>query len=275
MASMRSRFLSRPFAWYKWYLCDHVKHLTGAYRFANLLDRISQIGISKVEESNAKGVDQYEWDNLVVLDGCRFDTFKSVVGRGQPRIALAGCTPEYIWENFSDGDFGDVVYVTGNPQFSPQSFRNKTGREIEEVFHEVFHTYESGWSSQAGTVRPEPILEDLRTAKKLFPDKRIVAHFMQPHIPFLNSDIESPYESGSRNVWRMAEMGLYDRGEVEEAYRDNLELIWNIINEPLQDLEGRTLVTSDHGNFLGENGRYDHTDYSRAEALRRVPLLEV
>lgn len=272
---MKTRLLSRPFAWYKWYLCDHVKQVRGTYRFANLLDRISQIGLEKVSEKDAKGIDHYGWDNLVILDGCRLDTFRSTIGGCESRVALAGCTPEYIWENFSSGDYSDIVYVTGNPQFSPESFRSKTGRNIESVFHEVFHTYRHGWDDEAGTVPPRPVLEDLETANRLFPEKRTVAHFMQPHIPFLDSDVRSPFDSGSRNVWRMAEIGLYTHEEIEEAYSDNLRYIWDRISGSLSDLDGRTMVTSDHGNFLGENGRYDHTDYSRAKALRKVPLLEV
>nr|EGQ40794.1 MAG: hypothetical protein J07AB56_00400 [Candidatus Nanosalinarum sp. J07AB56] len=221
--------------------------------------------MEKVNEANAKGIEHYDWDNLVILDGCRLDTFKSTIGECRSRVALAGCTPEYIWENFSDGDYDDVVYVTGNPQLSPESFRNKTGRRIGDVFHEVFHTYRYGWDDDTGTTRPEPVLEDLETANKLFPEKRKVAHFMQPHIPFLDSDVRSPYDSGSRNVWRMAEMGIYGHNEVKRAYSDNLRYVWDRISDSLSELDGRTLVTSDHGNFLGENGRYDHTDYSRAK----------
>lgn len=275
MTRMSSRLLSRPFSWYKWYLCDHVKHLRGTYRFANFIDRISQVGMAKIDESNAQGIGEYACDNIIILDACRFDTFRSVVGKGRSRITLGGCTPEYVWENFSNGDYDDVVYVTGNPQFSPQTFHARTGRRVDGVFHEVFHTYETGWSDQLGTVPPGSVLEDLNTARKLFPHKKIIAHFMQPHIPFLDSDVESSCGTDSRNVWRMAEMGLYDQGDVKEAYRNNLEYIWSTISKPLRKLDGRTLVTSDHGNFLGENGRYGHTDYSKARALREVPLLEL
>lgn len=46
------------------------------------------------------------------------------------------------------------------------------------------------WDEKSGVVRPEPLIRDAKNARKLFPDKKIIVHFMQPHVPFLTSDIE-------------------------------------------------------------------------------------
>lgn len=223
----------------------------------------------------------YDWDNLIIIDGCRKDTFEEVEGKTDSRISKASNSEGFIRNNFSEGDYSDYVYITGNPFFDENQFKEITGREIDDVFHEVFHTYRTDWDDEKETVLPESIVRDAETAEKLFPDKKKIIHFMQPHIPFLETDLggEGFYDiledEINENEWDLAMRGAVEHDDVVEAYRENLEIVMPYTRELGEKLSGKTVLTSDHGNLLGENGMYWHPPYSKVKALREVPIKEL
>jgi hypothetical protein len=68
---------------------------------------------------------------------------------------------------------------------------------------------------------------------------------------------------------------------IERAYRESLEEVLPYVDSLCETLKGKTVVTSDHGNLLGERARpylpwsqrHAHPDYATAEALVKVPWL--
>lgn len=244
---------------------------------------MNYLALRPVEKINEEPDDifSYEWDNLVVLDACRYDTFEEVNGEAESRITKASMSKGFIRKNFSEGDYSGIVYITANPFFSERKFESLTGRKPNDVFHEVFHTYRSGWDDEENTVMPEEVLRDAETAQKLFPEKRKIVHFMQPHHPFVNFDLaENGFDDILKreifdNEWDLAMRGELDHEEVEEAYRDNLELVMPAVKKLKSKLPGKTMLTSDHGNLLGENGLYWHPPRSKAKPLRKVPMTEI
>jgi len=256
------------------------------------LARYFKSGLRKIAFRRLEGFDRVEgkkmeltkedWDNLIILDACRHDLFEEVMGESDFRYSPGSNSAEFIMRNFSEGDWSDVVYVTANPHFHESHFKDLTGRNPDEVFHTVFHSYEDKWNHEESTVLPEKLMEDVRTAKKLFPDKKIIAHFMQPHYPFVNSEIgggsinpELDNSSTEYSAWQLAEKGKYEREEIWNAYRENLEYILEEIMDELKKLEGKTIITSDHGNLVGEEGFYGHPYKVDAEPLIKVPWYEV
>lgn len=263
---------------YRENLYGDVSNFRGAWRVKKTLSDLAQRGLPQVDEEPRK-VFEEDWDNLFILDACRHDLYEEVEGETDSRISIGSRTPEYISETFSEGDFSDVVYITGNPYFSERKFQELTGRSPDDVFHTVFHTYMEYWDDDKGTILPEPLIDDAKTARKLFPDKRIVVHFMQPHIPFVKSsiggkdmDVELDFDINRYSLWQKAEKGLYDRKDVWDAYRNNLGNFIDEIKSAGRGLDGKTAITSDHGNFVGENGLYGHQfPHSTAEVMRKVP----
>jgi hypothetical protein len=164
--------------------------------------------------------------------------------------------------------------VTSNPHFQKSYFEDLVGRKPEEVFHEVFHTYRTDWDKQEKTILPEDVARDAQTAAKLFPQKNLILHFMQPHYPFLESDLE---ESGirmvngreGRTIWDRAENDEVEDERVWDAYRRNLEIVIKQVSD--LDLEGKTIITADHGNLFGEGGLYGHPKGYYLEPLLKVP----
>jgi hypothetical protein len=118
-----------------------------------------------------------EWDNLIILDACRYDTFKelnTVEGKLESRISRGSATQEFLVENFrkhpQKKTFEDVVYVAGNPFVS---WLLPAG-----IFHRVYPVWDYGWDENLLTVPPEPVVSAALEARRLYPDKRLIVHFM-------------------------------------------------------------------------------------------------
>jgi hypothetical protein len=272
--NLTNKLLKKIYFYYEERILPEISGLRGTYRIKRMLEKILQLGIPKIQ-NKPDNVYEKEWDNLIILDACRHDLYEKVNGETESRITLASSSAEYIRKNFSEGDFSDIVYVSGNPFFSESHFENLTGRKPSNVFHEVFHTYMTDWDEDQNTILPKPLMRDAQTAKKLFPNKRLVVHFMQPHHPFIGYQFEDagahPDKNRSRKIWKRTMKGEYDREEIYTAYKENLEYVMDEIDEFLEQLEGKTIITADHGNLIGENGLFGHGLKSKAKGLRKVP----
>jgi hypothetical protein len=183
----------------------------------------------------------------------------------------------FIRENFCEGDWSDTVVVTANPFYQPELFSNLAGRSRESVFDTVFDLYQTDWNDQWNTVLPEAVAKKAVLAEKLFPEKRKIIHFMQPHYPFINSEFNDrgynnageDAEQGS--VWWDAMRGDAKHEDVVEAYKRNLKQAEDPLEAILNELEGKTAITADHGNLVGEKGLYGHPDGLKLKPLRKVP----
>lgn len=265
------------YSFYNKWILPHVNNLRGA----NFVKRnLKDFALKRVEsiprlQREREGIGEREWENLIILDACRHDLFEEVIGDSDFRYCLGSSSPDFIEKNFSEGDWSDVVYVTANPHFDPSIFEDLTGRTPDDVFHEVFHTYRTDWDEDQKTIMPESVSRDAETAESLFPDKKLIVHFLQPHYPFLGSDLD---ESGVRmlqegesgkTIWQRAEKGELEIDEIWSAYGKNLEIVMKEVRE--LDLTGKTVITADHGNLFGEGGLYGHPKNRDAKPLLKVP----
>jgi hypothetical protein len=65
------------------------------------------------------------------------------------------------------------------------------------------------------------------------------------------------------------------RSGVIDGYAENLNCVLTHIVDLIHHLKGKVVITSDHGELLGEYGVYGHTPNSNLKILRQVPWLEV
>lgn len=202
-----------------------------------------------------------DWDNLLILDGCRFDMFVEQwegPGRLESCRSMASESLEFIKQNFIGGDLMDTIYATANPHAA----------EIPEgTFFLLFNALEDLWDADLETVRPEALATELLRLHNEYPNKRLIGHFMQPHFPFIGDrgrkfnqagiSKGEKDESGSVNVWRKLQYGIEDISiqETWAAYRENLDLVIEVVYDLLDSLGGRTVVTADHGNLVGDRQR--------------------
>jgi len=134
-----------------------------------------------------------EWDNVVILDGCRYDQFKkshSFETTLEPRQSLGSSTPEFLRKNLKD-KYYDTVYITANPQYLKQG--------LSEVFHDIIDVWDLAWDQNKKTVPPNAMVNISKKYYKKYLNKRIIIHFMQPHYPFIGgTGIRKP-----RNFWKI------------------------------------------------------------------------
>lgn len=269
--------LSKIFQFYCDKLYRKYHNRRGIWRGRQILRNILSFKLPQAQHKES--IFEEEWDNLIILDACRYDVYQEIKADVDSRTSLGSKTSEFVKKTFSEGELSNIVYITGNPHFNRETFLELTGREVEETFHDVFHTYQTDWDNEENTVLPEKIVRDMETARKLFPDKKIIGHFMQPHYPFIGSNLtkegirpDLDSEKEGFNIWERAEMGDYDSEELREAYKNNLEIALDEVENLVEKLKGKTIITSDHGNLIGEEGIYGHPQlYSNPESLYKVP----
>lgn len=232
-----------------------------------------------------------EWDTLLILDACRYDLFETYhefPGELQKARSLASQSREFFERNFAGGEHHDTVYVSANPFISAID---------DGVFHAVIDLFDDHWDDEVLTVRPESVVEATLTAHRRYPNKRLVAHFMQPHHPFLGERGQQ-FDGGAvtgqavgadkgtdsaPSIWSRLNVGdaTTDIGTVWDAYVENFKLVESHAMELLEALDGKSVVTSDHGNLVGERlwpipiRGFGHPPGLRNPALVDVPWHEV
>ncbi|MFC7021038.1 MULTISPECIES: hypothetical protein [Haloarcula] len=234
------------------------------------------------QNGNPRGIDVFEedWDNLLILDACRYDMFEeqhSLPGTLESRISKSSHTSEFLQSNFADRDLRDTVYVTASPMY----YRNRD--RLNARLHDVVNVWQDfGWHEEYRTVLPETVREFAIDAAETYPDKRLVVHFLQPHYPFIGPTGRHHFDLDQLNFeWDSALTG--DLGISDEvlwaAFRENLDVALPHVEALMTELRGRTVVTADHGQMIGDRSAplpvtdYGHPPGLYTEQLVKVPWL--
>lgn len=255
-------FLGRLRSWYSFRILPRVKDLPGAFQVNKFLGLLNDFVVDRPEGEVFSPYER-DWDVLIILDACRYDFYSEFFPEAGKRVSRASHSREYFGENYSDGDFSDVVYVSANGHLSPSNFEEATGRELDGVFYRVEHLTLDAWDDDLGVVPPEKVTDSAIQMEKRFPGKRKVIHFMQPHKPYIDTEGDWAFEE----VWK----GEKRFEDLKQAYRDNIEVVLPEIERIKENLDGKIVVTADHGELLGEYGLYGHLYGLNAAELREVP----
>jgi hypothetical protein len=248
---------------------------------------IRRVGIAvnrKVYKSRrADRIDIFEedWDNLLILDGCRYDCFAeriTIAGELEKRTSHTSHSTEFISHNFQGRQHHDTVYITTNPYV----------REIEsDTFYAQIDLLDR-WDEDSQTVHPTDVVSATKERSDLYSDKRLIVHFMQPHYPFIGDTGKAIEHRGfnagdsastTPSIWKAM---MYNTLDIDEsqlvtAYRENLDIVLEEVETLLQHLDGKTVITSDHGNLLGERlpplyfKAYGHPRGVRCPQLNHLP----
>jgi len=224
-----------------------------------------------------------DWDNLIILDGCRYDTFQEYNPFSESAtegISNSSHTTDFLARNLT-GDQSDTVYVTASPQVT----------KCESRFYKIVHVWQDAWDEELRTVPPRSVTESAIEALEEYPDKRLIVHYMQPHYPFIGPtgrdlEMHATFTGGLRkrehpSIWEMLSSGEVSEDEVKKAYEENLEIVLGEVVTLTDRIDRKTVVTSDHGNLFGERVSplpvriYGHPSNLPAKGLTSVPYLEL
>lgn len=233
-----------------------------------------------------------DWDNLIILDACRHD-FLNQLDPFDPLIekiiSKGGHSWKFMEYYFNNKTYHDTIYVSANPH-TP---------EIEEgVFYKREYLYDE-WDQDIGTVLPKSVTKRAIEEYNSHPNKRMVIHYMQPHAPYLGPTSDVIRERANIRGWHKDKMdnsgdmnqsdAYWDqatsfdgvtKNHVRKAYLETLEIVVEEFRNLLMELPGKTVLTADHGQLLGERfapftpERYGHPDYFYRPELYEVPWVE-
>lgn len=236
-----------------------------------------------------------DWDNLLILDACRVDGARernTIQGDLDSVVSRGSTSSEFIQRNFVGRELHDTVYVTANPY-------------VEMIDDGTFYAVESllvdGWDPDLGTVPPQAVVDAATEAHERYPDKRLIVHFMQPHQPFIGPTaralrdelgLDGGYDryhcvDGKEvspfgvTLFGAAMQGDVTLAELRDVYLENVDLAIEHAHRLVAELDGKSVVTADHGELLGERlaplaeRSFGHFPDCYAPELREVPWLEV
>ncbi|MEA5388455.1 hypothetical protein VB773_02115 [Haloarculaceae archaeon H-GB2-1] len=196
---------------------------------------------------------------------------------GGAAYSAASTSKTWIERNFDDrysSELAKTAYVTGNP-FSEQ-LRSRTDIGfLDEVWRYA-------WDNERGTIPPRPLTDRLISIGRQNEWERLIVHYMQPHFPALENpklggqiDINNAKSSNPDSIWRHLQEGKVTSDEVWAAYETNLKSVLEDVELLLNNVDADTaVITSDHGNAIGDWGFYGHKEGIPLQCMRRVPWCE-
>lgn len=274
----------------------------------------AKTGVQEATIKASKPIAQYrstpiwdvDFDVCLVLDACRMDLWNELMKererydwQNQSEWSVGSASVEWINNTFSPEHSDQIAhagYVTGNPHTAKQpTFGSYTSEAVYPL-----HTTEIGyldevWADQwhideYETVRPEILTERGFYAwqhRDEYDIDQLIVHYMQPHIPFRNG---LEWSTGWDNVlafgeardtdeelgdWQKLQYGKIPETEFWKAYKDNLQWVLTEVDRWISQTDARLLITSDHGNAMGEWGIWGHPPGIGSTALREVPWVVI
>lgn len=256
-------------------------------------------------------INNSDWDTLIVLDACRYDYFKEVYNdyfdgcNGELTKVISPSTNTIDWlRTVFSGKYKDTVYISANPYIN--SKKTVSDFNAREKFKYIVDVWDKGWDDDLRTVPPKEV-------NRFFLDNyeknsKHIVHYMQPHAPYLSHPVSYNKQTiadsgkwggfikstakkllGDKRAKRLGRfLGFHPkklvRQTVEEVgaektkslYKENLQFVLKAVrNVLLSNIGKKTIITADHGELLGENGRFGHEVSDRPKELIEVPWYEL
>jgi len=266
-------------------LSDITRGLRNPTKIGRELNRLYHTRLKRWKY-NYNGVDVFEedWDTLVILDACRYDEFRrvhSLEGRLESRESRGSTSYEWVRGNFSNKELYDTVYVSSNLWY--HRLESRIGADVHDL---VSPNWTGGERAEFNYVaqevaerdmHPETVTECALSTAERYPQKRLIVHYMQPHAPYIGPTGAEHFDDEGHLVSRIARGEVStDRTTVRKAYRENLEIVLEHVADLIAELDGKTVVSADHGEMLGDRYRpFPFRDYGHNPGIYTPQLVKV
>jgi len=214
---------------------------------------------------------QDDFDCLIILDACRYDYFR-ILHRCKYVLSAGTATPEWLYRNLKAHNPHNLVYISANPYASRYKLK-EMGINPNFVIKSALIDL---WNTKIDTVLPSEFTKFAINTIENHPTQKYIIHYMQPHTPYLKPLLKAV--NGIRlsvDADELAMLGFYSKHKIRKAYFNNLKLVWKYVRKLLKHLSGKIIISSDHGNLLGEYDLFGHPPCFYVPELVKVPYLVI
>lgn len=259
---------------------EHSLHQNfSEYGWRGIAQYFYEVAFGRFARRNSSNVYNRDWDVLVLLDCARQDMIHDIkndwhfIDKVGEHITPGTSSANWMRHTFTDkykNEMAETVHITGNPN-SDKWLKSSDFSRLEEVWRE-------NWDQDYDTVLPRPITDRAIALHRRIDPKRMIVHYMQPHPPFVpysgvdSAEVTAPdHNMSGRSVEELAEEG-YSRDELYDFHVNNLRYVLDDVDLLLSNINAdRVVISADHGQALGEGGKWGHPGASTLDCLRKVP----
>lgn len=239
----------------------------------------------QILDSDGIDIPSADWDTLIIFDACRFDTYEQehhLPGELSKVRSQGSHSSQWLKENFEGRQLHDTVYVSPNAYAPILS---------DKTFHAADLFADEAVDESARAILPETVTDHALTAHHRYPNKRLIIHYMQPHVPYIGETGRQIPHKGpdpdregfdtsetTRGLWTNIRYGLeqIEMKDVKQAYRENLRIVQNEARKIVDTVDGKTVISADHGNLFGERlWPIPILGYGHPRGIRHSGLIEV
>lgn len=242
-----------------------------------------------------------DWDLIIILDACRVDILErisnefSFLGEIETIWSVGSSSGEWMANTFIEKHLEEIkntTYISANGHSKliledgicppvnneiPVKFLNwSTVDQSELKSHEQLFNYKH--NPKYKTVLPQSVSNKILEAVENSQSRRIIAHYIQPHLPYVADAIEEEREPNSleKQGYRLLRFDEAMKKEILSKYEDNLRFVLDDIRTMLRAVEiDKIVLTADHGESFGEGHLYGHPEGNLHPTIRKVPWVEL
>jgi len=211
-------------------------------------------------------LENINWDYLIILDDCRADIFEEVnTIEGDYKRVWSIASETLSWIDNMQHIMRKCKIYSCSPGLT-MKLKGKKGYLV--IALDIFM-----WSNKLKCVHPSSIL---KVCKVNPPKPKSIFWFGPPHYPFIGKVRFT--DSAGNNIPLDAQVIVEvkkDKSLREKwirGYIENVIITLKYVRSLIDRLEGVIIITSDHGEFLGEDNRFLHPNIEHP-ILRTVPFL--
>lgn len=220
---------------------------------------------------------------LILFDACRYDFFEEMYSeyfRGRLfKCWNGGYTFTHDWfAAHCRGNLNCTLYTpapVGVMNWVRERTVNGAYYDPKKHFKRILSYLDIGFDYKKGSTYPKTIND----AVFKYPDDKMFIRYLQPHAPYIGKP-PLPWSKGPGTIIEKVKAkmasGELTIGKLKEAYKGNLRLAFEGAVELVKRLDGKFVITADHGEALGERGYLLHArSYPNLPCLCHVPWFEV
>lgn len=206
------------------------------------------------------------WDTLIILDAARYDIFKKCnTFKGKLIKVHSSASHTYSWLMRTFPGWYPWIYFSAHMWVGDKIRQHKPWNAVQH-FEKVIPIWEDNFNEKLGTVHPNAVGNAVKEYFENNVMEKCIVHYIQPHGPWIGSPgwhvpwTKALHEKFGVMADYIAQEKKPDTKFFKKIYKANLKLALKSIAKYSQYFPGKVVITSDHGEMLGEKGLYLHKE---------------